>query len=222
MNTSNFYNDVTGEEFGLVHVIYDYSDEKIYRIPEDRLCELESFAAGNNEKSLLIDVATKIHYSMPVQKLREIADEVVEKSRETITSLQDKIKNLNFNKTWLGKKVEKLQQIAPDLAKLLRESLLKILHVTKTIGGKIVHWGAKFIQFVLEVLANNPNVGIGILVVAVLSFAISHVPIVGQALAGLVLPFACIYFIGLPVVQSILQETSFKRKMADFTRVDFN
>ena len=41
MNTSNFYNDVTGEEFGLVHVIYDYSDGKIYRIPEDRLCELE-------------------------------------------------------------------------------------------------------------------------------------------------------------------------------------
>lgn len=41
MNTSNFYNDVTGEESGLAHVIYDYSDGKIYRIPEDRLCELE-------------------------------------------------------------------------------------------------------------------------------------------------------------------------------------
>lgn len=220
MNAPNFYNEVAGEETGMVHVIYDYTDGKLYNVPEDKFSELEGFVTKDCGKSTLIDVATKVHYSIPVQKLKKIANEVIEKSRETITSLQDKIKNLNFNETWLGQKVEMLHKIAPDVAKFLREGLLKILSVTKYIGGKVIYWGVEFIKFVLELLANNPNVGIGILIVAVLSFAISHIPIVGQALSGLVLPLACIYFIGLPVVQAIIQESSFKRKMASFARAE--
>ena len=147
-----------------------------------------------------------------------VAKKVIAKARETISSLKDKIKNLNFNETWLGQKVEKMHQVAPDVAKFLRESLLRILSLTKKIGGKIVSWGAKFIQFILDMLADNPNIGIGILIVGILSYALNHIPVIGQALSGIVIPLAAVYFIGLPVIQSVIHEASFKRKISVFAK----
>ena len=97
---------------------------------------------------------------------------------------EKEINNFDFNKTADGKNnIPENQRVSSEVASIIREILLDLRNVTKVIGGVVVEYGKKVLDFIFENIKKYPNVATGLLIIAILhgikSYLLGSIPLVG-------------------------------------------
>lgn len=136
-----------------------------------------------------VDLTTSVHYTLPEDVLQKLSKYVVDESRgNPFVNYEKKINNLNFNKTSEGEKAKKEEFISPKIAAILREVMRELRGFAITVGGVIQRVGSKILDFIFDAIKMFPHTACGLLIIAMLSFISSHIPVIGHFLNALLVP----------------------------------
>ena len=137
---------------------------------------------------------------------------------------EKEINNFDFNKTADGKNnIPENQRVSSEVASIIREILLDLRNVTKVVGGIVIEYGKKILDFIFENIRKYPKVATGLLIIAILhglkSCLLGSIPLVGSFASATVnfalLPIdLCIFAVS--VVKDMIGRKQYEELVASF------
>jgi uncharacterized Zn finger protein (UPF0148 family) len=165
------------------------------------------------------------------QELSEIKISLSNKTQQNqytnpFVNYKKQINNFDFNKTADGKNnIPENHRVSSEVSSIIREILLNLMNVTKTVGGVVVEYGKKILDFIFEKIREYPNVATGLLIIAVLhalkSFLLGSLPIIGplaSALANFALLPIDLCVLAVSVVKDMIGHKQYEELVETFKR----
>ena len=124
---------------------------------------------------------------------------------------EKEIDNLDFNKTADGKNdVTKTNKLSPEMSATLRNILHDLRSAVTKIGGVVLNYGLRILNFFFEAIKRFPNTACGLLIIACIHGIARTIPLFGHLLDALMLPFDVI-IIASSVIKDFISSETFKK-----------
>lgn len=124
---------------------------------------------------------------------------------------EKEIDNLDFNKTADGKNdVSKTNKLSPEMCATLRNILHDIRSAVTKIGGVVLNYGIRVLNFIFEAIKRYPNTACGLLIIACIHGIARSIPVLGHLLDAFMLPFDVI-IIASSVIKDFISSETFKK-----------
>ena len=133
----------------------------------------------NEKKKQIIDLVNKIKYEVSEQQLAELAGCATPLSEAEFVDWHEKIDELDLTggPSWLN----------GEAAAQLRAIILhRVTDLTSEVGGRMVAIGKRVIKMVFEMIQRFPRTAKALMVMAVLLFFVTNVPLIGPLLQPIV------------------------------------
>ena len=124
---------------------------------------------------------------------------------------EKEIDNLDFNKTADGKNdVSQTNKLSPEMCAALRSILHDLRSATAKIGGVVLNYGLRILNFIFKAIERFPNTACGLLIIACIHGIARTIPLFGHLLDALMLPFDVI-IIASSVIKDCISSETFKK-----------
>ena len=124
---------------------------------------------------------------------------------------EKEIDNLDFNKTADGKSdVSTNNKLSPEMCATLRNILHDLRSAVTKIGGVVLNYGLRILNFIFEAIKRFPKTACGLLIIACIHGIARTIPILGPVLDALMLPFDVI-IIASTVINDFIGSETFEK-----------
>ena len=129
-------------------------------------------------KKMIVDLVNKIKYEVSEQQMAELAGCATPLSEAEFVDWHEKIDELDLTggPSWLN----------GEAAAQLRSFLHRVTDLNSEIGGRMVAVGKRVIKMVFEMIQRFPRTAKALMVMAVLLFFVTNVPLIGPLLQPIV------------------------------------
>ena len=142
--------------------------------------EVNNMNMNDGDMSTIIDLVNKMKYEVSAEQMAELAGCATPLTQTEFCDWHAKIDEMDFSsddRSWINDEV---------VAKL-RSTLHQVADKSREMGDRIVRFGKRIVEFVMDAVRRYPQTTKALVVVAALMFLASLIPFIGGIVQSLVM-----------------------------------
>ena len=141
---------------------------------------MENKTMEENETRTIIDLVNKMKYKVSERQMAELAGCATPLTQAEFCDWHAKIDEMDLSsddRSWIN----------DEVVARFRATLHQVADMSREVGGRIVRYGKRIVEFVMDAIRRYPRTVKALVVVAVLMLMASLIPIIGGLVQALVM-----------------------------------